>query len=263
MAEQLRQLFSFGGRIVDFHPVLNPDCRQDNVLWAHNGFCNPVAGFFQKGANRDAPAAAGVIVSVIRENHNLQIASLPGLVTGAQILKLFIEHAEHGEDVAVQMLGIVRRTNIDIVAGLLARGVPKVFGQSVQFIFVCVQRIDVTHRPHDAVLHLPVHLPFMLHRGGDAVDGNYRVRRRAEISALITGQGAVAENFGPRDIAGGWKRRDHAADWKVSLSRTERLTLERPSPEIRAGDSCLQRLQVAIRDSVQRQNQSCGERAAC
>jgi len=63
------------------------------------------------------------------------------------------------------------------------------------------------------------------------------IRGVAEISALITGQRAVAENIGPRDVAGRGKRRDHAADREVSLM--EALTMELKAMGVLVGDpSC-------------------------
>ena len=100
------------------------------------------------------------------------------------------------------MLGIIRRANINVIVFRLALGAEKRPGEFVQLVFVRVDRIDIAQRAKESALQLPLHLAFVLHRGSDPVDGNLRICRLAEISALITRQRAITENVGPRDIAG-------------------------------------------------------------
>src|ERR1039458_5035464 len=136
--------------VIDFSLASDSDCsactsrfRKICSSWP----CDPstVAGLFQKGTHLEAPAATSVIVSVIRENHNLQIASFPCLVTGTQILKLPVKPAEHEKNVAIQILGVIRRANVGVVVRARARGFPKFFGHLAHFVFIRVQRKKVAH----------------------------------------------------------------------------------------------------------------------
>ena len=224
MREQLQEIFGFGGRVMNFHPGLNSGCGEDNVLGIHNGIRDPVPGVFQKRLNLNAPADAGVIVAMVRENQDFEIMTFTRLVKGAQFLKLFIERAKHGENIAGQMLGIVRGANVGVVVVALVIGIEKISDQFMRIILIRVGRTDITQGPKETVPHLPVHLFFVLHRGGDAIHRQFRICGFAEISALITGQRAIAKNVRPRDVAGGGKGRDEAADREVSLM--EALTVE-------------------------------------
>ena len=259
MREQWHQRFGLGGGIVDFHPIFNAGGGQDHILGILDGLGNPVAGLFQQGPDLHALEGAGVIMPVIRENQDLQVAPLLLPIAGTHCLKLVIKSAEQVEDIAVEVLGVVRGANIDIIAVVVAGVVPEVSERFVDLELIRVNRIDVTHGAKQVIFQLPMHLAFVLHGGGDAVDDNLRIRRRAEIRALITGQRAVAENVGPRHVARGRKRRDEAAGRKISLAGTERLPVEWSSPDIGANDTLLQGLHVAVSNSIQAQNQPPGK----
>ena len=89
--------------------------------------------FSRKIRNRDALEGAGVVVSVVRENQDLQVTPGLRLVTGAHRLKLVIEPAKQVIDVAVQVLGIVCGANIDVIAAVVVRVVPKIPDRFVDF----------------------------------------------------------------------------------------------------------------------------------
>ena len=110
MPEKLDQPFGLAGCVMDFHPRLDPGGGEDNVLRAANGFCDPVASLLQELADLDALGGAGMIVAVIRENHDFKLPPFARAIGGAQFVKPFIDCAEHGQDIAGQVLGIVRRT---------------------------------------------------------------------------------------------------------------------------------------------------------
>ena len=92
----------------------------------------------------------------------------------------------------------------------------------------------------------------------DRVYGNFQIRGIAEVSALVAGQGAVAEYIGPGDVAGRGKRRDEAADGKVPLM--EGLPVELKAMGVLVGHAFLQGFHVAVGNSVQTDDQALGER---
>ena len=202
MREQFRECFRFAGLSCEFPPTTPCPSSAGQRPWNSPAIrrCGSRPGSGMAGRRRAWRGRRGCCRG--RRESRFAVRGLPRSCIGAQILKLPVQLAEHDKDIAIQVLRVIRRAEVGVVVRSCSWS-SKILGRICALRIVNVRWKQVAHRADKTVFHLPVHLLFILHRGGDAVDGRPRVRRRAVISALVARQRAVAKNVRPRDVAQG------------------------------------------------------------